>query len=226
MTYSKEEFIKKMGSRIRDCGDAIRGENNPMKRSEIVAKFRGKRLRRNLGKKPILPEKEYWSKRREEFDEKQKMRNEEQKPKQIRIFCEKVLEKILESSLKEIKAKKAEMKVKILEEIGWKKGRIMNKHGYILIYMPDHPRAGRRGYVFEHIYVWMKNYGSIPKGWIVHHKNGIKFDNRIENLKIIPVREHHRNPRAKSKNPWSDEKRDWMREEKEMRPVSTINILT
>lgn len=37
----------------------------------------------------------------------------------------------------------------------------------------------------RHIVTWMEHYGEIPKGMIIHHKNGDKWDNRIENLQMI-----------------------------------------
>jgi hypothetical protein len=38
--------------------------------------------------------------------------------------------------------------------------------------------------------IWIKNFGEIPKGFIIHHKNGIKKDNRIENLECLSQKEH------------------------------------
>lgn len=43
-----------------------------------------------------------------------------------------------------------------------------------------------------HRYVWEKEKGKIPKGWDIHHINGIKSDNRIENLECLPKSEHTR----------------------------------
>lgn len=42
----------------------------------------------------------------------------------------------------------------------------------------------------EHRLVWEKNNGPIPKGWIVHHKNHNRLDNRIKNLQCIPRGRH------------------------------------
>ena len=58
--------------------------------------------------------------------------------------------------------------------------------------MPEHPRALSNGYVFEHLVVWEKHHNPLPDGWHIHHINGIKNDNRIENLQAMPGREHVR----------------------------------
>lgn len=44
----------------------------------------------------------------------------------------------------------------------------------------------------EHRLVWEHHNGAIPKGWVVHHKNHDKLDNRIENLDCIPRGDHQR----------------------------------
>lgn len=74
----------------------------------------------------------------------------------------------------------------------WKGGRTALKSGYILVRKPDHPRAtNRQGYVLEHILVWEKTHHQpLPKGWIVHHINGIPSDNRPENLVAMPSKKH------------------------------------
>jgi hypothetical protein len=41
-----------------------------------------------------------------------------------------------------------------------------------------------------HRYVWEKEKGKIPKGYDIHHINGKKYDNRIENLECLPKAEH------------------------------------
>ena len=63
--------------------------------------------------------------------------------------------------------------------------------GYISILSPDHPRAKISKYVAEHILVWeAANNQLLPLGWHIHHLNGIKDDNRPENLVAMKAGEH------------------------------------
>lgn len=39
--------------------------------------------------------------------------------------------------------------------------------------------------ISEHRYLAIKAWGPIPKGYVVNHKNGIKQDNRLENLEVV-----------------------------------------
>ena len=50
---------------------------------------------------------------------------------------------------------------------------------------------GRYPYTPEHRIVWEQANGPIPKGWHVHHLNGIKDDNRLENLVVLSPKDHH-----------------------------------
>lgn len=73
----------------------------------------------------------------------------------------------------------------------WRGGRIM-RHGYVLAYAPDHPtvHGTTRKYVLEHRLVMEKKLGRIllPTEH-VHHKNGLRDDNRLRNLELW-VRPH------------------------------------
>lgn len=74
----------------------------------------------------------------------------------------------------------------------WKGGRIRQR-GYVLLHMPDDPRADTKGYVFEHRVVWERANGrSLRADEHVHHINGIVDDNRPENLVALTRRQHLR----------------------------------
>lgn len=65
----------------------------------------------------------------------------------------------------------------------WKGGR-KEHQGYIYLYAPEHP-AENKGYVFEHrlvIEAYLRRFLSEEE--TVHHKNGVRHDNRIENLEL------------------------------------------
>jgi hypothetical protein len=67
----------------------------------------------------------------------------------------------------------------------WKGGRSRHKAGYIVIRVPDHPRAVKTPYVFEHILVMESLLGRyLRPEETVHHRNGVKDDNHPENLEL------------------------------------------
>lgn len=70
----------------------------------------------------------------------------------------------------------------------WKGGRHLRKHDGYWEVLVD----GQR--ILEHRYLWEQANGPLPKKWVVHHLNGVKDDNRLENL-VGMARSHH-GPRA------------------------------
>jgi hypothetical protein len=74
----------------------------------------------------------------------------------------------------------------------WKGGKVVNKAGYVEIRCDGHPRAHTSGnYVYEHRLVMEAHLGRYLERWEhVHHKNGIKTDNRIENLELLTSSNH------------------------------------
>jgi len=78
----------------------------------------------------------------------------------------------------------------------WKGGRTKTAHGYILIKMiPSdlfYAMAPKSNYVFEHRLVMAQHLGRILlRSEQVHHINGNKQDNRIENLDLMPDSKGH-----------------------------------
>ena len=62
---------------------------------------------------------------------------------------------------------------------------IVNKDGYIQLYLPENQNATLGGYVLEHRKVMSDFIGrSLISSETVHHKNGNRSDNRIENLEL------------------------------------------
>jgi HNH endonuclease len=68
----------------------------------------------------------------------------------------------------------------------WKGGTTKHHAGYVMVRVLEHPRARRNGgYVFEHILVMEDILGRrLLPDESVHHRNGVKDDNRPENLEL------------------------------------------
>ena len=86
------------------------------------------------------------------------------------------------------------------------KGRQVTVDGYVTIHSPDHPFGGVKGYVFEHRLVLEAHLREVEPSSPylvasgaglylspeveVHHANGVKDDNRVENLEPMSKAEH------------------------------------
>lgn len=93
--------------------------------------------------------------------------------------------------LSELAQKNRNLAHKGKRSTAWKGGRIKDRLGYIQIWLPEHPNAKIGGYIHEHRLVMSKKLGRPLETWeFVHHKNGIKDDNRLNNLEIVTKNLH------------------------------------
>lgn len=88
------------------------------------------------------------------------------------------------------------------------RGGYMKLHpqGYIYEYCPTHPACAPDGSIFQHRLVMERHLGRYLTGEeVVHHKNEIVTDNRIENLELFPNKaahmRHHQRLRAQRYKP-------------------------
>jgi hypothetical protein len=70
-----------------------------------------------------------------------------------------------------------------------------NYAGYIEVKVRTGAR--KKNWAFEHRLVWEQANGPLPEGAFIHHLNGAKSDNRLENLHLVLSNsEHHREHHA------------------------------
>lgn len=73
----------------------------------------------------------------------------------------------------------------------YKGGKLLHK-GYVYLLSKGHLYGDRDGYVSEHRLVMEKFLGRyLGSKEIVHHKNGKRGDNRIENLELLKSQSEH-----------------------------------
>ena len=82
----------------------------------------------------------------------------------------------------------------------WKGGKTIATKGYIMVKKYNHPRGGKQNYIAEHILVMEKDIGRyLTDEEVVHHINGVKNDNQIENLYLYNnSSEHNKGERSLS----------------------------
>ncbi|BDH62132.1 hypothetical protein MTP04_22620 [Lysinibacillus sp. PLM2] len=86
-----------------------------------------------------------------------------------------------------------------------KGGRFIDKDGYVQIWKPDHPNCRSAGYLHEHRFVMSEYLGRpLLKGENVHHINGNRSDNRLENLELWTTNQPS-GQRVKDKIAWAKE---------------------
>jgi len=82
----------------------------------------------------------------------------------------------------------------------WQKGKHFSRDGYVKIRVgTSHPLADPNGYVYEHkLVVLTANtpgaslLARFPDEYVVHHINGDRKDNRLENLTVMTKGKHNK----------------------------------
>lgn len=74
----------------------------------------------------------------------------------------------------------------------WNGGEYTAEDGYVYLWRPDHPLANERGYVMRATVVWEEAHGNqpFPEGMAPHHKNGVRNDDRPDNIEPKTRSEH------------------------------------
>lgn len=80
----------------------------------------------------------------------------------------------------------------------WSDGRTITQDGHVRVRVgKEHPLADPNGYAYEHLLVWVAaGNPRPPRGWLLHHANECKTDNRIGNLELMTRAEHNRRHNA------------------------------
>lgn len=95
----------------------------------------------------------------------------------------------------------------LIRKVSRRRGKVgdvagfLNDGGYILIGINGKSHRAHR-------LIWIYHNGDIDKGLQIDHINGIRVDNRIDNLRLVTNQENAFNTKAKGYS-WHKEKRKW-----------------
>lgn len=126
--------------------------------------------------------------------------------KKIKVYCsncKKELYKLPSSIGKNTYCSKQCYKVNYKAENtpNWKGGRLIRKTGYVVVYHPNHPHNVGVNYVYEHRLIMEKKLGRyLNKNEDVHHKDGNRSNNNINNLELMSEYEHQKMHGDKRRN--------------------------
>ena len=74
----------------------------------------------------------------------------------------------------------------------WKGGKTYDRNGYVYVFYPEHPFCNSKGYIMEHRFIMEGHLGRyLTKEEKIHHINGDKKDNKIQNLMLFPNHSKH-----------------------------------
>lgn len=73
----------------------------------------------------------------------------------------------------------------------WNVQKIVSKGEYNYAVVPEHPNRTKNDYVLEHRVIMENHLGRLlNEDEVVHHINGDKKDNRLDNLEVLSRKEH------------------------------------
>jgi hypothetical protein len=94
--------------------------------------------------------------------------------------------------------------------------------GYRILRRPDHPNSDKRGSIMEHRFVMAEHLGRpLHADETVHHINGNKLDNRIENLELWSSN-HPAGQRVADLVSWAEEIMSRYTQIKDMEPTADV----